>query len=325
MWPRSSLNRKMHTLSEGVQRLTFSLPLGIDHVHCYLLAAEGRGWTLVDTALGLPGAEERWREVLAELDGPVERIVLTHFHPDHVGGAADVAALTGAPVFQGRLDYEQCLGAWDDPGVRDRVSRHMLAHGMPASEVEAVCAHHDRLVPYVHFARDPDVLEPGDRIDGWEVLHLPGHADGHLSLLRNGVLVAGDALLGDITPNVGLWPASSPDPLADYLGSLDRVVELDPVIALPGHGEPIPDPAGRARTIREHHGERLELAVAALDGVPRSAYDVSLALFPGDLSPVLRRFALAEALAHLEYLALKGEIARVEDAGRVRYAVGAAR
>ena len=42
------------------------------------------------------------------------------------------------------------------------------------------------------------------------MLHLPGHADGHLALLRDGVLVAGDALLGGITPNVGLWPASAP-------------------------------------------------------------------------------------------------------------------
>ena len=70
---------------------------------------------------------------------------------------------------------------------------------------------------FVRYARDPEPLGPGEQLDGWEVLHLPGHADGHLALLRDGILVAGDTLLGSITPNVGLYPDSRPDPLADYL------------------------------------------------------------------------------------------------------------
>ena len=70
--------------------ITFALPFGIDHVHCYLLRSSTGGWILVDTGLGSRDPEAQWRPVLDELDAPIEQIVVTHMHPDHVGGARDI-------------------------------------------------------------------------------------------------------------------------------------------------------------------------------------------------------------------------------------------
>jgi glyoxylase-like metal-dependent hydrolase (beta-lactamase superfamily II) len=309
----------MVELDGGIRRVTFPLPLGIDHVHCYVLPASGGGWMVVDTGLGVVDAAELWRGALDELGGPVERIVITHFHPDHVGAAADVAGLTGAAVYQGGDDYEQCVITWGELRNRDRMPEYLRLHGAPASELESLRDEADAFVRLVRFAHNPEPLEPGDRVDGWEVLHLPGHADGHRALLRDGILLAGDTLLGSITPNVGLYPDSRPDPLGDYLGSLERVAELAPRLALPGHGDPIDDPAGRARELIAHHGERLEQTAAALNGRPRSAYEVSLSLFPGPLPTTLRRFALAETRAHLEYLVQRDSARRIDDRERVSY------
>jgi glyoxylase-like metal-dependent hydrolase (beta-lactamase superfamily II) len=308
----------MLELETGIRRLTFALPLGIDHVHCYLLPASD-GWTLVDTGLGLPDAADRWAEVLRRVEGRVGRIVVTHFHPDHVGASADVARLTGAPVHQGAEDYDQCVRTWGELRDETRMPAYLRTHRTPESDVDSFVEEAAAFLPLVRFERDPLLVAAGDRFDGWEVLHLPGHADGHLALLRDGILVAGDTLLGTITPNVGLYPDSRPDPLADYLLSLRRIAELAPRIALPGHGDPIADPAARAVELVDHHRRRLEEAAAALDGAPRSAYDVSLALFPDPLSPALRRFALAETRAHLEYLVGRDGAVRVEEDGRVSY------
>ena len=309
----------MVELEDGIRQVTFALPLGIDHVHCYLLRGPGGDWTLVDTGLGLPDAGEQWARTLAALDAPVGRIVITHFHPDHVGAAAAVAELTGAKVHQGADDYDQCVRTWGEARIEERMPAYLREHGTPEAEVESFREEAAAFGNLVRFVRDPVRLAPGDEIVGWEVLHLPGHADGHLALLRDGVLVAGDTLLGTITPNVGLYPDSRPDPLGDYLASLERIAAFAPRLALPGHGEVIHDPARRARELVEHHRQRLEHAVAALDGAPRSAYDVSLTLFPEPLSPTLRRFALAETRAHLEYLVLRDGARRVDDDGRVSY------
>jgi glyoxylase-like metal-dependent hydrolase (beta-lactamase superfamily II) len=306
----------MEQVADGIRRVTFALPLGIDHVHCYFLQGDD-GLILVDTGLGVSDPEAVWAPVLEELDAPVARIVVTHFHPDHVGGAADVAALTGAPVFQGRTDYAQCVRAWT--GGRGRLLEFMLGHGLPEVEAERIQADSASLRSRVRFQPDPELVDEGETVGGWEVLHLPGHADGHICLLRDGVLMAGDAILGSITPTVGLYPDSRPDPLGDYLESLDRIAGLAPSVALGGHGSVIDDPAARAGEIAAHHDERLSRAEAAIGSVPITAYDVCLALFPFELPPAQRRFALAESLAHLERLVQQGRAERVEDGGRTAY------
>ena len=296
-------------LESGIRRVTFDLPFGIDHVHCYFLRSSSGGWILVDTGLGSRDPQERWRPVLDELDAPIERIVVTHMHPDHVGGARDVAELTGAPVSRVARTTPSACGR--GVNVTRNGSRGTgPIRGCPRATSRGSLRSPTGSIAAVHWVRDPQLLEAGDEIDGWQVEVLRGHADGHIVLLRDGVMIAGDMILSGITPAIGLYPDSRPDPLGDYLGTLDRIEELAPRIAYSGHKEAVLDPAGRAREIRAHHAERLDRAAAALNGRPRSAYDVSLSLFGAELSTTLRRFATAEALAHLERLVHEGRAAR---------------
>jgi len=308
----------MDELAGGIRRLTFPLPLGIRHVHCYVLPGPD-GWTLVDTGLGLPDASARWERVLAELDAPISRILVTHFHPDHVGGGEDAQALTGATVLQGRRDYEQCLRVWGSEDWSERLADYLRAHGLPQPVADELRQESRTFAPFIRFARDPQLLGEGDEVDGWRVVELPGHADGHICLLRDGVLVAGDHLLGVITPTVGLYPESRPDPLADYQASLRRTIELAPEVALPGHGDAVTDPVTRAHEILEHHERRLDETTAALGPKARNAYEVSVALFGTSLDASGRRFALAETLAHLERLVQEGRAARTGDDRNVSY------
>ena len=292
------------------------LPTRPGHVHAYVLPGDD-GATIVDTGLGLPDAAERWA---AELDGlEVARIVVTHFHPDHVGAAADLAELTGAPVLQGQLDYAQCELVWGNPGWPQRIADWFLRHGVPRDVAEELLRSGSVYAPFIRYQRDPQLVRAGDHIDGWELLAAPGHADGQLCLHRDGILVSADHLLGRISPTVGLWPASRLDPLGDYLDALRRTIELAPTIALPGHGDPVLDPVGRAHELLEHHRERLAVTAAALGPEPRTGYDVSFPLFGDDLKPAARRFAVAETLSHLERLVQDGRAARHEADGTVSY------
>ncbi len=246
-------------------------------------------------------------------------IFVTHFHPDHVGAAADLHELTGAPVYQGTLDYAQCELVWGNPNWSERIRDWFQLHGVPDDVTAELVGQSSIYRPFIRYQRDPVLVESGEHLDGWELVAAPGHADGQLCLLKDGVLIAADHLLPRITPTVGLWPASRADPLGDFLGALERTAELGARIALPGHGDPIEDPTARARELQEHHRLRLEEAVAALGDEPRTGYELSFALFGDDLKPASRRFAVAETLSHAERLVNEGAARRHEDDSTVSY------
>jgi glyoxylase-like metal-dependent hydrolase (beta-lactamase superfamily II) len=301
-----SIEQAFVSLEDGIRRLTLPLPTGPKHVHCYV--ADG---TLFDTGLGL--GEVPWESV------DVERIAITHFHPDHVGGARVAAAVTGAAVFQGGLDYAQCERVWGSAHWPERMAAWFIGQGVPNDVADDLIEQGHAFARFIRYALDPGLLYEGSEVDGWAVVELPGHADGHLGFLRDGVLIAGDHILQPISPAVGLYPESRPDPLGDYLASLERTIELAPRVVYPGHGEPIHDVAGRARELIEHHLRRLDETEQVLGQQGLTPYEISLHLFGDELSPTQRRFAVAETLSHLERLVRDERAARGGDGGTVTY------
>ena len=301
-----SIEQTFVRLEDGIRRLTLPLPTGPKHVHCYLVDG-----TLFDTGLGL--GEVPWESA------GIERIAITHFHPDHVGGAAAAANATGAPVFQGGLDYAQCERVWGSRDWPERMAAWFTRHGVPAHVADDLIEQGHAFAPFIRYALDPELLYEGSTLAGWNVVELPGHADGHLGFLRDGVLIAGDHLLDRISPAVGLYPDSRPDPLGDYLASLERTIELAPEIVYAGHGEPISNAAERARELIAHHRGRLDDTAGALTNKGRTAYEISLDVFGSELGPTQRRFAVAETLSHLERLVREGRARRSGDDGTVTY------
>lgn len=297
-------------LDGGIVQVTLELPWALDHVHCYALPGPS-GWTLVDAGLGDPGTLAAWSRVLLEL-GPVERLVITHYHPDHLGAGADLVRMTGAgEVVQGALDARLSAAAWGGADSPNEFRTHLERNGMPP-ELAARSTDAEGRLP-IHPPGPTRLVDAGDELElageRWVVHLLPGHADGHIALhgQRSGRLLGGDVLLAEITPNVGRWPDTAPDPLGAYLRSLDALDALAPSLVLPGHGPLIDDPGRRTEELRAHHRERLDVHLAALAAGADTAYAVSQLVWAEDgLGFHEQRFALVESLSHLERLQAEG-------------------
>jgi glyoxylase-like metal-dependent hydrolase (beta-lactamase superfamily II) len=305
-------------VADGVVRVTWPLPFRIDHVHCYLVGIPD-GWMLVDTGLGASddGGVWEWQDVLDSFEN-VSVIVLTHNHPDHIGGAAGASEAADAPVVQSARDYATSR-RWSDERWLERLGAHLCRHGAPRSEVEPVIEASRQMRAGIRTIDDPVLAQPGDVLHGWRVIELPGHADGHIGLHKGDALVVGDALLDPITPGIGLLPGGSPDPLGDYQRTLYRIAQLRPSIAFTGHGRLIIDPPRRARQILQHHEQRLARTLRAVSDSPKTGWEVSYSVFPAELVPALRRSAHLETLAHLERLVADGAVERHEDIEVIRY------
>ena len=298
-------------VGEGVHRITLPLPWALDHVHCYALE-DPEGWTLVDCGLGTAETEAGWREALAQLGNPnVRRVVITHFHSDHIGASAALVALTGAEeVIQGAEDRESAERSFGRRGSELESSAYLRRCGMPEDQIDAWLE--SSFVTETHLVAPTRLVEEGDDVEiagvPFRVLVLRGHADGHIVLHDepSGRMLGGDVLLQRITPNVGAWEDSRPDPLGDYLETLRRLEELAPRIIYPGHRDLIENAPERAAETRAHHEVRLDNTVAVLRTGAETPYDVSLGLWPKPFGLHERRFALAEALAHLLRLGVVG-------------------
>jgi glyoxylase-like metal-dependent hydrolase (beta-lactamase superfamily II) len=215
---------------EGVLRL------GLGVSNAYLVAAEP-GWVLIDT--GVPGRAAEILVAAAEAGpvagrpGSIRTIVATHYHADHVGSLARVAAATGARVLAPTLDADliEAGGIPPSPRGNSRLGRLVMSLSRPAA-----------LEPQPIDRR----LVDGDELAeaaGLSVIHTPGHTAGHVSLYRptaGGILFAGDALANVLGLRLGIvnedWAAART--------SARRLAALDFETVVFGHGRPLRGSAG---------------------------------------------------------------------------------
>jgi glyoxylase-like metal-dependent hydrolase (beta-lactamase superfamily II) len=248
--------------------------------------------------------------------------VITHFHADHIGASAGLVALTGASeVVQGRDDLQSAARSFGPQRNDFESGAYLASLGMPKALVDAWLA--SSFANDIELATPTRLVDEGDELEiagtAYRVLVLRGHADGHIVLHdeRDGRMFGGDVLLQRITPNVGKWEDSRPNPLGDYLETLARLEQLAPRLIYPGHRALIEHASARAAETRAHHDARLEATMAALRTGAETPYDVSMQLWGDHLGLHERRFALAEALAHLVHLGVLG-LAVEHEPGRYR-------
>ncbi|MDF2630953.1 MAG: hypothetical protein K0R39_4784 [Symbiobacteriaceae bacterium] len=312
----------------GIFQVAIPIPIPLKYVNCYLCQGPS-GWTLVDTGFHDALAMDAWPRAWAELGiraQDIDRILVTHYHPDHLGAAGWLQQLTGAPVYLHEPEARQVELFWGGGMAAQaaRLQTFFAAEGMPEETAAAMSRHHHEQYGNVRPLPQLTPLPTGAKLrvgsGQYEALWMPGHSDG-LAVFwdeSTGILLANDMILDKITPNVSLWPDCRPNPLADYLASLDRVAKLGARLALPGHRNVIMDVAGRAAAIRAHHAERLD-RMEAVCGAGATAWEVCEQVFsPATLTVHQIRFAMSETLAHLVYLEGLGRVVRLASGRWIR-------
>jgi glyoxylase-like metal-dependent hydrolase (beta-lactamase superfamily II) len=308
-------------IAPGVLWLRMPLPFALDHINLWLVE-DGAGWTVVDAGYAMLETKALWERIFAERLGgrPVTRIIVTHYHPDHIGLAGWLAERWQAPLWITEKEWLHARvmsrGSEDFVGLRRDFARRA---GLDAAASELFGEReksYRRGVPSVPpaFRRIADgmAIEIGGR--EWRVVVGEGHAPelACLYCAAAGVLIAGDQVLPKISPNVSVQ-AHEPegDPLAKYLASLARLREMLPAetLVLPSHNLPFYGLHARIDELAAHHAQRCDEVLAACER-PRSAVDLLPVLFRRPLDRHQTAFALGEALAHLHYLEGRGDLGR---------------
>jgi glyoxylase-like metal-dependent hydrolase (beta-lactamase superfamily II) len=318
-------------VAPGVKWIRLKLPFQLNHINIYLIEDNG-GWMVLDTGLDTDDCRAGWDAVLS---GPLKgirlsRMLVTHFHPDHVGLANWLHERFGLELTMPRTEYlfsvTARMGSGDMTGEAHRSFYH--THGLSREHTDAVLGrgHHylslTTGVPSRYTrVKDGDVLGVGGR--DFQMATAGGHALEQAMLHRGAdrLFFAADQVIALISPNVGVHPMEpDEDPLRAYLESLRllRATIADDVLVLPGHGLPFYGLHARVDELLTHHEQRCGAILAACKDKPLSVAELVPCLFDRALDSHQTGFAFGEVLAHVNTMLGRAELALGDDAGGVK-------
>lgn len=314
-------------VAPGVMWMRLPLPYRLDHVNIYLIKDE-RGWVAMDTGLGTDECKQGWETAFAGplKTDPLSSLIVSHFHPDHVGLANWLAERCDIGVTMPRPEYLHSLVLQHAPGDfgNDQFRPYYRQHGLAPDVTDIVLSRgHEYLhrttgvPPSYHRIKHSDTLRIGGR--DFQVMTGGGHSLEQAMLYRpeERIFLAADQVIAKISPNVSVHPMEPDlDALGIYLRSLRdiRATVNEDVLVLPGHGLPFYGLHRRIDALIEHHGLRCGEIEAACRTAPLSVAEILPFVFPRVLDAHQTGFAFGEVLAHVNHMLAEGTLRLEVDA-----------
>jgi len=319
----------MIEVTPGIYRMPLPLPITfLSHINTYLVKGDD-GYLLIDTGWNTKDAFNSLKKQLADggVDGKeINRIVVTHAHPDHYGLAGELKNLFGATLAFHQLekDFIETRYVSMDELLKE-LGSWLHTNGVPPDRLAELQKASLPMLKFVTPALPDTTLHGGETITvgdfNFEVIPTPGHAPGHICLYEpdKKILFSGDHILPRITPHVGIHPQSGSNPLGDYLDSLNQLKKLEVDLVLPGHEQPFTEFKDRIEGIILHHRMRNAEIMGALGYESKTAFQLTTEItWLHDIKGVGwhklgtwdRRIAILETAAHLEAMRAKGELER---------------
>lgn len=321
-------------IAPGVLWLRMPLPLSLDHINLWAVR-DGDGWAVFDTGMHTPATLEAWR-ALVGVDAPLgergpTRIFATHMHPDHIGMAGWLSRKFACDLWMTRDEYMTCRVLVADTGreAPPEGIRFYRRAGWNTEAIETYCArfggygkHISPMPQSYRRLQDGQTIRIGEH--DWQVVvgsgHSPEHASFYCPALK--LLISGDQVLPRISPNVSLFPTEpEADPMGEWLESLDKLKRQlpDDCLVLPAHNDPFRGLHARLDRLANGHRRSFERLLASLGEAPKRAVDVFGSLFARPIDADLLPLATGEALANLNYLVRRSQVAVEEDADGVAW------
>lgn len=319
----------MKILDKTISQLTVPTPFAVGDAHVYLI--KGDTLSLVDAGVKTSQAKEALTVQLKELGyfpNDIEQIILTHHHPDHIGliemfpRAQTIAAHKNVDAWLQRNEsffqrYEQFFQDF------------FVACGIPERYQGFLNKLRTPLV-YAGEGELTSVLKEGDGLPGheeWQVMETKGHAQSHLSFLRqsDGVFIGGDHLLAHISPNPLLEAphdedSDRPKPLLQFRSNLKKCLSLDISIVYPGHGNYFANVDEVISVQLERQEQRAKKVLEILKERAQTPFDICQQLFPEKFEKQLD-LTMSETVGQLDFLEDQGLVERIIDEGIVWYHV----
>lgn len=319
-------------IKTGFYRVELPLPNNpLKSLNSYMLKSPARN-LIIDTGLNRPECWEAMRGALEELAIDLSRtdIMLTHYHADHCGLAAKLMTETStAYCVASEAVVVNQMGHWSKHW--QTLGEYARIHGFPQEELDKALENHPgrlfspRTRIEFHDLQEGDTFQIGDY--NLRCIATPGHTHAHICLYdaHHKLLISGDHILGDITPNISQWYDDSDD-LNHFFQSLDKVAGLEVELVLPAHRRTFTHFRERIEELRQHHQARLSEILPILErGGRMSAYQIAGRMtwdMRGtwqDFAVQQRWFATGEAIAHVKYLERQGKVRKMLDGDLVYY------
>lgn len=322
----------MEEVLPALFRIEIPLPRNpLKSLNSYVIRDRERN-LIIDTGLNRKECLEAMQAGLQELGVELEKtdFFITHMHADHFGLVSRLATDTSTVYFN-RLDAEVVeAGGWSG---WDAMIEYAGRSGFPEQELRAALHNHpgykygSERVPKLTMLEDGETFVRGDY--RFECVQTPGHTRGHMCLYEAAkkILLCGDHILHDITPNIQCW-SDKENPLEDYLKSLDKVSRLEVDLALPGHRSLFRNYTERIAELKRHHWERADEVLSILGKGPQHAFQIASEM-TWDINeesweqfPVAQKwFATGETIAHVRYLEERGKVFRVGEGETIIYSL----
>ena len=303
----------------GVYRLRLPLPWpGVPHCNAWALSA-GDGFVLVDTGMHQRDSMANLERALAMCDlrlADARLVVCTHAHSDHCGQAVPIAQAAGCEVWM-HPSHELMNRLVEDPDA-------LLARRLEVARQSGVPEEPLRRYAEQRGSAEPGIVGPivadRDLIAGvtvhsdlgeWVTYETPGHAPSHVCLFQpeRRLLLSGDHLLGRIS--LYFEYGYSPDPVGEFLGSLDVVERLGARLCLAGHGRTFTDVHAHIHGNRALVEEHLYKLLQAVGEQQLTAFELVGALYGDALSEQNGQWLLSQTLGYLTHLERTGAVRRI--------------